>query len=74
MSVTSFGGSSEISSKYEFLLVNVGPLNVKISTNVVRPLKYSYHKFYVKIIIESRDDKCENGLRTGEFRLRKSNK
>ena len=74
MSVTSFGGSSEISSKSEFLLVNVRPLNVKISTNIVRPLKYSFHKFCVKRIIESRDNKCENSLRTRELRLRKPNK
>ena len=45
----------------------VGPQNVNFSTNVIRPLK-CYNFFFiknVKRIIDSRDAKCENGLKKG---------
>ena len=53
----------------------VGPLNVKISTNVIKPLKCQHFTTIVKIIIDSHDFKYkyENGLRAAGLRLRKSN-
>ena len=46
---------------------------MKISTNVIKRLKCQHFTANVKIITDSHDFKCENGLRGGGLWLRKSN-
>ena len=58
----------QTSSAGKLLSLGVRPINMKNYTDIIRPLQcYNFLPLNVKGIIDSRDTKCENGLKGGGY-------